>query len=136
MTSTSLREVFGSLADPRQASGRRHPLAAILTHATVAMLAGARSLEAIAQFGRDRGTAFAAAVGYRRVDLPCKATFHNVFKVLPAGAFEQTLRSWLHGRRRAGWRSLSVDGKTLRGATGEQLPEMHLLAAYSAGCPR
>jgi hypothetical protein len=126
-----LNEVFGSLADPRQASGRRHPLAAILTHATVAMLAGARSLEAIAQFGRDRGAAFAAAVGYRRADLPCKATFHNVFKVLPAGVLEQTLGSWLHGRRRAGWRSLSVDGKTLRGATGAQLPGVHLLAAYA-----
>ncbi|MEX0774951.1 MAG: transposase family protein [Phycisphaeraceae bacterium] len=54
MASTSLLEVLALLPDPRQASGLRHPLPALLMHATVAMLGGARSLEAIAQFGRDR----------------------------------------------------------------------------------
>lgn len=127
----TLYEVFEALADPREASGRRHPLAAILTQASVAMLAGARSLQAIAQFGRDRGEGFAAALGYRRPVPPCKATFHLVFKALDAGVFEEALGRWLQGRAGAGWRAVSVDGKTLRGATGEQLPGVHLLAAYA-----
>jgi len=128
---TSLYQVFEALDDPREASGRRHPLAAMLSQATVAMLAGARSLEAISQFGRDRGEAFAELLGYRRPVPPCKATFHLLFKALDAGAFEAALGRWLQGRAGSGWRGVSVDGKTLRGATGEQLPGVHLLAAYA-----
>jgi len=42
-----------------------HPQAAILTLTTVTIFAGARSLEAIAQFGRGHGAVFALALGYR-----------------------------------------------------------------------
>jgi len=94
------------------------------------MLAGARSLEAIAQFGRDRGPCFARALGFTRDEMPCKATFHNVFKALDAEEFERALARWLRGRRRAGWRAVAIDGKTLRGAQGDQLPGVHLLAAF------
>lgn len=131
MASMSLMEVFAALEDPRDASGRRHPLAALLAHAAVAILAGARSLEAVAQFGRDRGPAFAAAMGYPRERTPCKATFHNVLKALGADAFERALGGWLARRRAAGWERVSLDGKTLRGAAGEGLPGVHLLAAYA-----
>jgi hypothetical protein len=94
------------------------------------MLGGARSLEAIAQFGRDRGSCFARALGFTRDEMPCKATFHNVFKVLDAEGFERALARWLRGRRRVGWRGIAIDGKTLRGAQGDQLPGVHLLAAF------
>ncbi len=127
---SSLYEVFEELPDPRSPLGRRHPLAAILSQATVAMLGGARSLEVIAQFGRDRGPRFARALGFTRDEMPGKATFHNVFKVLDAEGFEQALGRWLRGRRRAGWRGIAIDGKTLRGAQGDQLPGVHLLAAF------
>lgn len=127
----SLWQVFELMDDPRAASGRRHPLAAMLTQATVAMLGGARSLEAMAQFGRDRSPGFAASLGYSRPVPPCKATFHLLFKALDAGAFEAAISRWLRGRAGSGWRAVSVDGKTLRGATGEQLPGVHLLAAYT-----
>lgn len=131
MQAMNLLDVFRGLADPRDASGLRHPLPAVLLHATVAMLGGARSLEAMAQFGRDRGEGFAKAMGYRQPTSPCKATFHNVFKVLKAATFEQALSQWLLGRAAAGWRRMSLDGKALRGATGEQLPGVHLLAGYA-----
>lgn len=131
MGTMSLVEWFAGVPDPRQASGRRHPLAALLTQATVAMLGGARSLEAIAQFGRDRGAAFAQAMGYGHPRSPCKATFHNVFKALGAAPFEQALSGWLRQRAAAGWERVSVDGKTLCGTMGEQLPGVHLLAAYA-----
>jgi hypothetical protein len=126
----NLYQTFEKIPDPRSPSGRRHPLPAILIHATVAMLSGARSYEAMAQFGRDRGRAFARAVGYSRDDMPCKATFSNVFRVLPANVFEDGIRGWLTTRERSGWKRASLDGKTLCGSSGDQLPGVHLLAVF------
>ena len=103
----------------------------MLTLTTVAMLAGARSLEGIAQFGRDHGRRFARALGFTHQRTPCKATFHYLFKRLDIWAFEGAVSRWVQGRRQCGWEAIAVDGKTLRGTTGEQLPGVHLLAAYS-----
>src|SRR5256885_13994798 len=63
-TSVSLFDCFSSVPDPRSKLGKRHPLSAILTLCSVAMLCGCRSLYAIAQFGRDRGRHFATALGF------------------------------------------------------------------------
>lgn len=125
----ALAQAFARLEDPRSPQGRRHPLTAMLIHATAAMLAGARSLEAIAQFGRDRGGAFARAVGYTREDLPCKVTFHNLFTVLDAAAFEATLAAWAQSRGIGD--AIAVDGKRLRGSAKGELPGVHLLAAFA-----
>jgi len=63
-TSISLFDSFSFVPDPRSALGKRHPLCAILTLCSVAMLCGCRSLYSIAQFGRERGRHFAAALGF------------------------------------------------------------------------
>ena len=130
--SISLWECFSSVPDPRSALGRRHPLGAILTLCSVAMLCGCRSLYAIAQFGRDRGKHFAGALGFTRETTPCCTTLHNVFCVLDKAAFEQALAQWTCAAAQArGWTAVSLDGKTLRGSTDVQLPGVHLLAAYA-----
>lgn len=131
-TSISLFDCFSSVPDPRAASGKRHPLCAILTLCSVAMLCGCRSLFAIAQFGRDRGKHFACALGFTRDTTPCCTSLHYLFVKLDHAAFEDALSRWttaaadLHG-----WTTLSLDGKTLRGSTDVQLPGVHLLAAYA-----
>ena len=107
MSQSSLYALFEGVPDPRSTSGRRYPLAA------VAMLSGARSLEAIAQFGRDRGRRFAAALGFTRSRTPCAATFHHVLKRLDADRFESAICQWMTARRASGWRAVSIDGKRL-----------------------
>lgn len=131
LKAVSLLEAFERVPDPRDAQGRRHPLPAILALAAVAMLSGARSLYAIAQFGRDRGKAFAAALGFTRDVPPCCSTLHYLFAALDRKAFERAIRRWTAGRAAAGWASMSLDGKTLRGTQGHELPGVHLLAAYA-----
>ena len=118
--------------DPRDASGRRHPLQPVLTLTSVAILSGARSLYAIAQFGRDRGKDFAAALGFTRDQTPCCAMLHYLFKELDRGAFERAIRRWAGGRCEwAGWEAVHIDGKTLRGTAGHEVPGVHVLAAYA-----
>jgi hypothetical protein len=130
----SLYEVFAELPDPRNPSGRRHPLAAMLTLAASAMLCGCRSVYAIAQWGRDHPE-LAKPMGFMRKKrvLPCGATFHYLFKDLDVSAFESALKKWMmtQGANDLDQLMLNIDGKTLRGTQGDLVAGVHLLAAYS-----
>lgn len=124
-----------AVPDPRQASGRRHPLEAVLALACAAMLAGCDSLLAIAEWGRDphAGAPLARRLGFTRERTPCVATLHRVFKRLDAAAFETAVGAWaaaasavLSTSRHPG---LAVDGKTLRGSRRPAVPAVQLLGA-------
>ena len=127
----SLHEVFATLPAPRHRRGRRHPLAAVLSLTAVALLAGMRSLEAIAQFARDHGLPLRLALGFTRLDAPCKATLSNLFRALDVEAYERALAAWLVARCPDLGDTLALDGKTLRGSGGGGVPGVHLLAAYA-----
>jgi hypothetical protein len=130
--SPSLSERFASLPDPRSPLGRRHPLPAVLGLVTVAVLCGARSLESVAQFARDRGPGFNAALGFTRRLTPCKATLSNLLRRLDVAAFERTLSAWVADRLGPGdAREIAIDGKALRGSADGAVPGVHLLAAYA-----
>lgn len=123
--------------DPRQASGRRHPLAAILALACAAMLAGCDSLLAIAEWGRDphAGAPLAQRLGFTRERTPCVATLHRVFKRLDVAAFERAVGSWTAAASAAvseadGPAAVAIDGKVLRGSRQPTVPAVHLLGAF------
>ena len=90
----SLLRALAQVPDPRAARGRRHPLAAILTLAVAAMLADARSLYAIAQWGRLQSAETVRALGFTRAKTPTVSTLHEVFKILDVVAFEAALAGW------------------------------------------
>src|ERR1700722_16896667 len=69
-SSLALLDVLASIPDPRGRTGKRHPLNAILSLAVLAMMTGCKGVNAIAQFGRDRGFALAHALGFRRGKTP------------------------------------------------------------------
>ena len=129
----SLYELFLGLPDPRDPRGTRHSLAAMLTLAATAMLAGAKSATDIAEFGRRRRS-LCKVIGFTHRKLPCIATVCNLFKVLDAGVFEKILQEWLQAQyprealQNPRWH---IDGKTLRGSRRGEIPGVHLLSAYS-----
>jgi hypothetical protein len=137
-TGGSLYEVFCEIPDPRDRRGTIYPLAAVLTLVSTAILCGCRSLAAIAQWGVDYNH-LAPQLGFsRRVKgrdayrTPCPSELHTLLAALPATVFEAALTRWIlaQGVADLGQRVVAIDGKTLRGSQGHQLPGIHLLAAY------
>lgn len=127
----SLAAVLATVPDPRSAHGRRHSVGAILALSVCAMLCGARSLYAIAQWGRDHGPPMAAALGFTRPVTPCVATLHHLFKRLDRDALEAALGQWFATQGLEPGAAIALDGKALRGIHGEEMPGVHLVAAYA-----
>jgi hypothetical protein len=127
----SLSAVLATIPDPRDPSGLRHPLSAVLNLLVVAALAGMRSLTAAAQFARDHGTPLAHALGFRSAKTPCKATLSNLLRQLDVDAVEAALGRWIAARCPDLGDQLCLDGKTVRGTRVGSIPAVHLLAAYA-----
>ncbi len=100
-----------------------------------AMLSGARSLYAIAQWGREQWgrehPQFAQSLGFSRERTPCVATLHHVFRRLDVDAFESVLGRWAQECLGEGEATIAIDGKALRGIHGGELPGVRLVAAYA-----
>jgi hypothetical protein len=126
-----LLTAFAAVPDPRARHGRRHPLPAILALATAAMLSGARSLYAIAQWGRLQPSEVVAALGFTWPRTPAVATLHAVFRDLDAAAFEAAIGAWAQANLGERADAIAIDGKGLRGIHGEELPGVRLVAGYS-----
>lgn len=125
----SLWDIFGTVPDPRDASGRRFPLQGMLALTVAALLAGRQGLSSIARWGRGCSKGQLARLGIDRPKSPCHATYHNVFKALDAAAMEKALAEWVKDALPAG-AAVAMDGKTLRGSRYAEYPAVHLLCAY------
>ena len=127
----SLLAAFARVPDVRSRHGRRSPLPALLTLATAAMLAGARSLYAIVQWGQLQPTEVQRALGFTRGRLPAIATRHYAFKRLEVLAFEAVLQAWATQALGQTELHLVLDGKALRGIHGDEVPGVRLVAIYA-----
>ena len=123
--SITLLQALSGVPDPRKARGRRHSLQSILFLAVGAVLAGARSYAAIAQWSqRATGPVMVCRAS------PHATTFGRVLAAVDAAALQQTLTGWVLDRcqarrraaladvraRRDGRVVVAFDGKTRRGA--------------------
>ena len=121
--SISLLQALSAVADPRRARGRRHSLQSILLLAVGAVLAGARSYAAIAQWAGCAEQAVSVCG-----PTPHATTFGRVLAAVDPAALQRALTAWVLNRRDARGRQradpsrprgegrtvLAVDGKTLR----------------------
>jgi len=127
----ALVQVLARVPDPRARRGLRHPLVGVLAVAACAVLAGARSFAAIAQWAADLDVADLARLGLTRASAPDEATFRRVLAGLDAAVVDALLAVflWTATRVMAGRRVIAIDGKTVRGARTGQGSAPHLVAA-------
>jgi predicted transposase YbfD/YdcC len=126
---------LAQVPDPRRRQGRRFDLVVILAMAAAAVLTGARSMTAIAEWAADAPQPVRAALGTRRTSptrwvVPSESTIRRTLARLDPARLAAVLGAWLtdrHGHRRR--RAIAVDGKTLRGARIRSGRQVHLLAA-------
>jgi DDE_Tnp_1-associated len=135
----TLAEALSVLKDPRRKQRRAHELVPLLLMVVAAMFCGAKSLYAAAQWGRERredDPDLLVRLGLKRGKSPSYPTIHRVFKGLDVAAFERVLGEWLRSTGlnpsdASGPEVLAIDGKSLRGIHGEEIPGVHLVALYS-----
>jgi predicted transposase YbfD/YdcC len=131
----ALIDVFSSIPDFRQPKGKRHPLKAILGMAAAAMLCGARSYTAIADWGRNYGYPLTSALGFTHRKTPCASTLHTIFSKIDKLLFESSLARWaesvLGQEADSSIEAEAIDGKSLRGSQKQGARAAHLLSCVS-----
>ena len=128
---SSLVLAFASVPDRRSDQGQRHPLAAVLALVTIAQLSGAKTLRAIARWGRGQPPEVVRALGFRGTRTPAVSTLHDALKTLDGAAFEHLLDAWVQqmlGSERG--KLISQDRRT-NGQYKTDLPGVRIIANYA-----
>jgi hypothetical protein len=131
-----LLPMLAGVPDPRARRGVRHRLVVILGLAVCAVLAGARSFTAIAEWAADADQATRDALGITGV-VPCESTFRRTLQNLDADALDDAAGGWAQQRTipvPGARRVIAVDGKALRGSATADHAGRHLLAALDHAC--
>src|SRR3954467_10019851 len=112
-----LPSIFADLPDPRRETANKlHSLTDILTIATCAVIGGAESWEAIAEYGRTKEAFFRRSLRLEN-GVPSPDTFERVFAKLAPAAFAQAFGRWMASACEAtGLVPIAIDGKSARAA--------------------
>jgi predicted transposase YbfD/YdcC len=123
--------VLAAVTDPRSRRGVRHGCLSVLGIAVCAVLAGARSYFAVAEWAQDLTPTVRRRLGLGR-RAPCESTIRRLLQRVDAGQLDRVVSAWLAARTPppTGRRVIAVDGKTARGARSAGGRAVHLLAAF------
>jgi hypothetical protein len=133
----SLIEILRQVPDPRHKRGVRFRFLAVLATAVCAVLSGARSYAAMADWAEDATPTMRRRLGFpydvktkKRLH-PSEPTIRRVLQSVDADAVDKLIGQWLLGisGKKEG-DGIAIDGKTLRGAVGEDGKQVMLLSAF------
>jgi hypothetical protein len=136
---SSLMQVLRKIPDPRKRRGIRHGRTTLLAISVAAVLSGARSLEAIAQWARECTQPELTRLGCRRNprinrrEAPSEPTLRRFLQGVDADAVDAQVGQWLQGLTMKAGQAAAFDGKTLRGARREDKSQVHLLSLVLQG---
>lgn len=118
--------------DPRKPRGLRHGLPVILSIAVCAVIAGARSFVAIAEWAAQASPAAVAKLGVTG-EVPSESTIRRTINKIDANGLDVVLGAWAAFRATTSerFRVIAVDGKSLRGSATAGGRCRHLLSALT-----
>jgi hypothetical protein len=134
-----LIRVLMSLPESRKRRGIRHDQTAVLAVAICAVLGGARSYVAIAEWAKRCEQNQLRRLGLRRTGRtglyqpPSEATIRRVLQGIDAEQVDRALTGWVSSLGPSQPEAIALDGKTLRGARGPEGHQVHLLSAVLHG---
>lgn len=129
-----ITEVFADLPDPRrETENKRHLLVDILTLAVCAVIGGAETWDAIAEYGTTKEAFFRRFLSLPN-GIPSADTFSRVFARLDPVAFAQRFGRWMASACQAtGLIRVAVDGKSARAARKATATGcLHTVSAWAA----
>ena len=132
-----LLHALAAVPDPRHRRGVRYRLASLLAVAVCAVLAGASTFAAIADWAADLDQPARTRLGFSG-RIPVGSTVWRFLIRIDAQVLQAVLTGWLRHRLparpavggRDGRVVIAVDGKVLRGAKLPDGRQVHLLSAY------
>ncbi len=132
----SLYEQLQEVPDPRDDQGKRHPLAAMLALACVALLCGYQTPNAISEWVDNYGKRYLRSFGFTRDEPPGQATWYRVLGSIDWAALETRVTQWVRRVLKvlegcSTLQGVAIDGKTLRGSKRQGADETHLLSAVA-----
>jgi len=128
-----LIEILKSLPDPRKKRGKRHRIISIMSIAICAVLCGARSYAAIAEWAQHRTKKQLERLWCRYDEKkrcyipPSEPTIRRVLQSIDAETVDQTIYGWLNSLFSGS--AVAFDGKVLKGARDDNGNQVHLLSA-------
>lgn len=123
---------FADLPDPRQLSKVIYPLGEILLLSLLAVLAGAETFTAIAQFGKDKLDLLRRLRRFAN-GTPDHDRLGEVFAALDAEQFQTCFVSWVTALTGIAADVIAIDGKTSRRASKKGgLDPLHMVSAFAA----
>jgi len=125
-----LFDVLGTIPDPRKRRGIRHKIPSIIASALCAVLGGARSITAMAQWAAEQSPETLRRLGSRRGKPPSERTYRRTFAAIDTATLDRLVGAWMvaQGEPLSG-RVLAIDGKTVRGSAHKDNKALHLLSA-------
>ena len=128
----ALLAALKSVPDPRKPRGLRHGMSAILSIAVCAVIAGARSFVAIAEWTAAATPDALATLGVSG-EVPCESTIRRTINKVDANGSGRVVGAWaaLRATTSEKFRVVAVDGKSLRGSAFAGARCRHLLAALT-----
>src|ERR687894_2072106 len=134
MPALPLTAVFADLPDPRRdTQNKLHRLTDILTITTCAVIGGAETWEAIAEYGRAKADFFRRVLTLEN-GIPSADTFGRVFAKLAPGSFARAFGRWMAAACEAtGLVPIAIDGKSARAAKRNTATGcLHVVTAWAA----
>ena len=128
----ALLAALQQVPDPRKPRGLRHGLPVILSIAVCAVIAGARSFVAIAEWAAQASPAAVAKLGVTG-EVPSESTIRRTINKIDANGLDVVVGAWAAFRATTSekFRVIAVDGKSLRGSATAGGRCRHLLSALT-----